>query len=181
MIIGLTGKAGVGKDLFSELIKKHLDSAESFAFAKPIKEAAKILFNFTDEQLYDQIKKEEIDIRWKKSPRQILQWLGTDILREHIDQDFFIKCIKQKIENSDKNFIIVTDVRFPNEAEFIRSMDGKVVKIIRPNAVTTEHNGHITEQGIADKLIDEIIINDGTIEDFENKIIEFLNGHKYIL
>lgn len=176
MIIGLTGKAGSGKDLCSELIKKRLgnDSVESLAFAKPIKDAAKILFNFTDEQLYDQIKKEEIDQRWGKSPRQILQWLGTDVLREHIDQDFFIKCVKQKIENSDKNFIVVTDVRFPNEAEFIKSIGGKVVKIVRPDAITTEHNGHITEQGIPESLVDNTIINDGTIEEYNDAIMELL-------
>jgi len=174
MIIGFTGIAGSGKDTAAALIAKRLGKIEILAFAKPLKDAAQILFNFTDDQLHDPVKKEEIDPRWGKSPRKIFQWLGTDILREHIDKDFFIINMRQKIENSNADFIVVTDVRFPNEAELIRSMGGKVIKIVRPDATTTEHSSHITEQGIPESLVDKIIINDGTIEDFNDEIMELL-------
>ncbi len=175
MIIGLAGKAGSGKDLFAELIKKRLgnDSVENLAFAKPIKDAAKILFNFTDEQLYDQTKKEEIDQRWGKSPRQIFQWLGG-LLREDIDDDFFIGNMKQRIENSKAAVIVITDIRFLNELKLIKSMGGKVIKIVRPNAETTKHSDDISEQGIEDKFVDVIVINDGTIEEYNDEIMELL-------
>jgi hypothetical protein len=173
MIIGLAGKAGSGKDLFAELIKKRLTSVENLAFAKPIKDAAKILFNFTDDQLYNYIKKEEIDPIWDKSPRQIFQLLGG-MLRKDVHENFFIMNIKQKIESSNANVIVITDVRFINELEFIRSIGGKIIKILRPNAITTEHCDDISEQGISNELADVIIINDGTIEEFEDKIMELL-------
>lgn len=173
MIIGLAGKAGAGKDLFAELIKKQLTSVEVLAFAKPIKDAAKILFNFTDEQLYDHIKKEEIDPRWGKSPRQVFQWLGG-LLRKDVHDDFFIGNMKQRIENSKADVIVITDVRFLNELKLIKFMDGKVIKIVRPNAETTKHSDDISEQGIEDKFVDSIVINDGTIEDLNDKIMELL-------
>ncbi len=168
-IIGVTGIAGSGKDTFALAIKELEPNTDIFAFAGPLKEACKILFNFSNDQLYDPVIKEEIDDRWKKSPRQILQWLGTDILRNNIDQNFFITNMKQKIEASKAEYIIITDIRFNNESEFIKSIGGKVIKIERPDAKTTIHSNHITEQGIANDLVDVVISNDSTIEEFRIK------------
>lgn len=176
MIIGITGKAGSGKNLCSEIIEKQLKSVESLAFAEPLKEAAKILFNFNDNQLHNLKEKEEIDTRWDKSPRQIFQWLGG-LLRKDIDKNFFIEHMKQRIENSYAHFIVVTDVRFLNELELIKSMGGKVIKIVRPNAKTTEYSDDVSEKGIDDELVDVLIINDGTVEDLSDKIKEILNLH----
>lgn len=169
IIIGLTGKAGSGKDTVASFLDKK--NTDVFAFADPLKHACKILFNFTEEQLYDPYMKEQIDIRWNKSPREIFQWLGTDVIRKHIKEDFFIINMKNKIENSDKN-IIITDVRFDNEAEFIKSIGGIIVKINRPNSKTTDHCDHLTEKGINEKFIDYIIINDGNLEFLKKNIID---------
>ena len=88
-IIGLTGVAGAGKDSAALAIKESEPTTDIFPFAGPLKEACKILFNFSHEQLHDPIIKEVHDKRWNKTPREILQWLGTDVLRTHINQDFF--------------------------------------------------------------------------------------------
>jgi hypothetical protein len=169
-IIGFHGPAFSGKDTAASAIKKTYPDTEVFAFAGPLKEACKILFNFSDAQLYDPILKEQIDKRWGKSPRQILQWLGTDILRNMINEDFFIMNMRQRIEDSEADNIVISDVRFDNEAEFIRSLEGKVVKIERNGAKTTEHSGHITEKGISPNLINAIVKNDTSIEEFQNRI-----------
>ena len=55
--------------------------------------------------------------------------------------------MQQRIEKSKADYIVITDVRFDNEAEIIRELDGIVIHIVRPNANTTEHNTHVTEQG----------------------------------
>jgi len=177
-IIGFHGIAGAGKDTAAFAIKELEPSTDIFAFAGPLKEACKILFNFTNDQLYDQIIKEEIDERWKKSPREILQWLGTDILRENIDQDFFVMNMKQRIESSKADYILISDVRFDNEAEFIRSLGGKIIKIERDmgkssknKGKTTKHSGHITEKGISPHLIDSIIQNNESIKEFKTNVI----------
>jgi hypothetical protein len=174
-IIGFHGIAGAGKDTAAFAIKELEQNTDVFAFAGPLKEACKILFNFSHDQLHHPVVKEELDERWEKSPRQILQWLGTDILRNHINQDFFVMNMKQRIEASQAEFIIISDVRFDNEAEFIRSLGGKVIKIERNmtknDGKTTKHSGHITERGISSNLIDAVIENNASIEEFKTNVM----------
>jgi hypothetical protein len=179
MIIGFHGIAGSGKDTAAISISKHQNNVEIMAFAKPLKDACKILFNFTDSQLYDPIKKEEVDPVWEKSPRKILQWLGTDILREHINKEFFTINMKQRIEESEAEFIVISDVRFDNEAELIKGLGGYIINIVRENATTTQHSSHVTEQGITPDLIDHTITNDGTLEEFHNKVGRLIKLLKY--
>lgn len=170
-IIGLSGIAGCGKDTAAAAIKELEPSTDVFAFAGPLKEACKILFNFSNDQLHHPTIKEEIDERWERSPRQIFQWLGTDILRTHINQDFFVMNMKQRIDSSKADYIIISDVRFDNEAELIRSLGGKIVKIERNNGKTTKHSQHITEKGISPHLIDSVIQNNASIKEFKTNVM----------
>jgi hypothetical protein len=171
-IIAVTGIAGAGKDTFAETIKSSEPDTDIFAFAGPLKEACKILFNLSDDQLYNPVMKEEIDPRWGKSPREMFQIIG-DSARE-VNIDCFIMNMKQRIDNSKAKYNVISDVRYDNEAEFIRSLDGKVIKIIRDNdknnGKTTEHSGHKSEKGISEHLINAIIENNATIEEFQNNV-----------
>jgi len=200
-IIGLTGKAGSGKDTFASFYK----DAECFAFAAPLKEAAKILFNLEHDQLHHPDKKDDVDTRWGKSPRYILQWLGTNVLRDQFDDKIFLKNMKQRIDNAKGSFIIITDVRFDNEAEFVKSLGGKIIHIERDNNKSdnnvnesneSDNNGddninesdnqqavkrqkmdlanHVSEKGISKHFIDFTIKNDSTIDAFKEKAIEII-------
>lgn len=167
-IIGITGKAFSGKDASAKILKERLEDVDIFSFAQPLKESCRTLFGFTEDQLYDPKIKEMVEPSWGKSPRQILQWLGTDILRNKIGEDFFLKLMKKRIESSSKKYIIIPDVRFDNEALFIKELGGIVIKIERPGANTTQHSDHITEKGI--EIFDKLIVNDGTLLDLSNKL-----------
>ncbi len=164
MLIGLAGKSHSGKDTAALGIQ----NADMFAFAKPLKDAVKILFCLTDEQLYDTDLKEVIDVRWNKSPRQLLQETGS--LMRSIEKDIFVKNMQCKINESKEKIVVVTDVRYDNEAELIRSNGGTIIEIIRPGAITTSQNKHESEKGVTDYLIDHIIINNGTVEELHKKI-----------
>jgi hypothetical protein len=170
MLIGFTAIAGAGKDTAALGIK----NADIRAFAGPLKDSVKILFCLTDEQLYDNKHKEIVDERWNKSPRQLLQETGS--LMRSIDKDIFVKNMQYKINENkkNKNRLVVTDIRYDNEAELIKSNGGIIIKIMRPGAVTTIHNKHETEKGISEHLVDHIVINDGTIEDLHIKIKSLL-------
>jgi hypothetical protein len=170
-IIAITGIACAGKDTAANIIKETNENTDIFSFAGPLKDACKILFNLSQAQLHDPVVKEEHDDRWNRSPREIFQWLGTDILREQINKDFFIMNMQQRIESSKADYIIISDVRFENESKFIRSLGGKIIKIIRPDAKTTKHNNHITEQGIPDNLVDAVILNSDSIEEFKKTVL----------
>ena len=74
MIIGLIGQKRVGKDTVASIIKNidiNIDANYNFkcmALANPIKDIARIMFNFTEEQLYDDAK-DIIDSKWGIKPR----------------------------------------------------------------------------------------------------------------
>jgi hypothetical protein len=182
MIIGFAGAAGSGKDSSAEA----LSDFKNLAFAKPLKDSCKILFNLTDPQLYDPKEKEEIILDshgksvWQideeeASPRLILQKVGTDYLRNHVSKNFFINHMNQRIEQSENKNITITDVRFPNELDYVKSKGGILIKVTRPLQETlTELTEHVTEQGLPDELFDHVVVNDGTLEDLHNKIKEIL-------
>ena len=66
-----------------------------------------------------------------------------------------------------KNQVAYTDVRFQNEADYIRSKGGIIVRIVRPGIISGNHESELKQCEIA---ADIEIVNDGTIEDLHNKI-----------
>lgn len=178
-IIGLNGVARSGKDTCANFIEElHQDKKIlRLYFSKLLKDVSKMLFNLTDEHVYTD-KKEEILSNWKLndeevSPRKLLQWLGTDILRKHLGQDFFIKHMKEQIQkgiNENYDFILITDVRFDNEGELVKELGGIVINVHRPGLEKINLSNHVSEKGINESLIDKIIINDSTLEEFKEKV-----------
>lgn len=171
-LIGITGKKFCGKDTsVSHLSLLH--NVVKYSLAGPLKNDLKNVYKLTDEQLNDPLHKEIIDTRYGKTPRQLMQWYGTDIMR-HIDEDYwvrpFMKFYKNTVLKNNSVKIIVTDVRFQNEADAIRSLGGDIVKIVR---ISNENiDNHISEQH--DFLPDIIVYNNGNIQDLQNKLDNIL-------
>lgn len=65
----------------------------------------------------------------------------------------------------------VTDVRFENEGERVKTLNGCMVEIINPR---TQSDGHSSEQPLPRHLIDYVIVNDGTLLELEEKVAAFL-------
>ena len=182
MIIGLLAKKRHGKDTVADyLVEKY--GFKKFSLADTLKDACKILFGFDDEQLYGD-KKEEIDPKWKVSPRKMFQYLGTDIFRKQmadvipdIEDKFWVKSLEIKIintlkENNNQN-IIVADCRFQNEVDMIHNLGGTVIKIVRPSI--SDDDIHESEKNI--DLInnyDIIVQNNKTIIDLHKKIVNII-------
>lgn len=105
------------------------------------------------------------------TPRLVLQLLGTEGGRDVIHPNIWVNATLGDLTENDR--VIVTDVRFPNEVEGIKSRNGIVVRVIRPSKVST--STHPSETSLNDfKDWDYVIINDGTLEDLEEKVIEML-------
>lgn len=165
MIIGLVGKKFSGKDTLADyLVQNH--QFVKYAYAKPIKDACKTIFLVTDEQLNTN-KKEIVDKRWNLTPRKMMQFLGTDTVRNNIDKDFWIKHFKYWYEENKSKNIVITDCRFQNEIDAIKEIGGMIIKI---NRNTINFDDHISEQGI-DQLnnIDLTLDNNLTKDDFFHK------------
>lgn len=143
MIIGLSGQAGSGKDTVADyLVAKH--NFIQLSFAKVLKDGMSSLFGMTQQQLNDPKEKEQIDKRWGKTPRELMQWLGTDILRQHIRNDFFIIQVEDLIHKYKGKNIVISDARFPDECNMIWKLNGVIIKIIRPGHTGTKTK-HISE------------------------------------
>ena len=174
MLIGILGKKYSGKDTTADYICNKYNGTK-LILADPLKEACKILFNFSDEQLYGNLK-ENIDLNWGTSPRKILQYLGTDIFRNDINKilpdigsKFWINLMSIKYSEikKEKSLIIVSDVRFQNEIDRIHEHGGFIIKLIRESIKNDDKH---ESENIDNLFGDYTIINDSTKNDLYHKI-----------
>lgn len=151
IVVGLTGRKRSGKDTTGHhLIEKY--GFVRIAFADALKEACKSIFDFSDDQVYGDELKDNIDDYWGHSPREILQLVGTELFRDelpklckNISDDIWIRSVERKIQNLQKKGytrFVITDIRYPNEAEFVKNINGNIWKIHRPsmNENTSNHS-----------------------------------------
>lgn len=147
--IGLIGLAGSGKDTAAEALVKLGYWRNSFAAA---------LKDLAYEFGWDGQKDER--------GRALLQDLGMAARR--YNPNFWIEQLiwptKGRLFGVPQVF---TDVRFQNEADYVRSISGIIVRIVRPGIIAQNHESELKQSEIA---ADIEIVNDGTIEDLHNKI-----------
>jgi hypothetical protein len=180
MIIGITGKKRSGKDTSADYIIENYDFEKKLSIADPLKEACRILFGFNDEQLYGEVK-DAMDPYWKCTPRDVFQYLGTDILRNdikkiipNIGNNFFLNLLTRKIEeNAETQNIVVADLRFQNEIDKIHDLGGIIIKVTRPNLVS--ETTHESEDNDKLKDIDYVMINDGSKETLYKRIDDIMS------
>ena len=165
MIIGLTGHAFAGKDTVGTYLAHH-HGFTAMSFADPIRAGITAMFGLPKSCFLPENKERVID--WiGKSPRELMQLLGTEFGRDLISQSIWMDTLSRRITAFSAALhgaIVITDVRFPNEADLITRLGGQVWRIVRPEYATTSHCGHASEQQ-QDKITPRItLINDGTLE-----------------
>jgi len=172
----LAGQARSGKDTVMNVITKYYEnrnmSVVNLGFTDYIKNYAMKITNWNGDD--------------KTKPRELLQILGTDIVRNQINKDFFIKRLCEDITVYKYFFdvIIISGARFPNELEIPKKLfkNVNVIKVERPNFInelTDKEKGHITEHALDNyNNYDYKITNDGTIKDLEEKVIKILEEVK---
>lgn len=182
-LIGICGAAGSGKDTLAQGIAA-MDVYFVYSLADPIKAAINAMFGFGPVHWEDRDWKEK-PIPWLSepdfegvaypiSPRTLAQTLGTQWGREMVDPEIWLKIADhkfQKISNVGRLEsgrimglgMIVPDIRFENEARWIRENDGLLLKVVRPGQETISENSHATETGLdilCPELIDAVVTND---------------------
>lgn len=179
IVIGITGKAGTGKDTVAEFIKNNERKTEIVSFAEKLKVVASIITGL-DPSYFDSDNpdREKIHPKFNKSPRTILKLLGTDCVRNIIHEDVWLNHVKEKychIKNKypKQKFFVITDVRFNNEAAWVNSIGGTILQLERdvPKRRQTDAN-HPTEHGIDSKYITRTIFNKETLEQLNDRVSE---------
>lgn len=123
------------------------------------------------------------------SGRQYLQFFGTEAGRETFSDSFWIDLVlpnpamqegwiqagEEQLERMypGVDILVVTDVRFDNEARRVKSLGGQVWEVVRPGV---DGGSHSSERPLARDLIDLTIQNDADLEGLEQKVKEALNA-----
>ena len=188
MIIGLCGLIGSGKNTVAEhLMEQHYYI--SVSFAETLKDAAACIFGWDRDMLEgatpeDRAARELKDEWWSErlgfdvSPRYMLQYLGTEVMRNNLHPDIWALSAEKLIKENPWEQYVFTDVRFPNEAAMIRRIGGKVWHVRRGElpewfGQNPEHI-HASETAWNNETFDATIYNDGTIEDLKTTIDNLL-------
>ena len=114
-VIGFGHKARNGKDTAAGIFQTVLGgAARRYAFADALKAVARVSFGM------------------KEKDGKLLQALGTDVYR-HANPDIWTDVMYWTLKEHRPQFALITDVRFPNEAEMIKDMKGILIRCIRRN------------------------------------------------
>lgn len=163
MIIGFMGRKCSGKTT-SAMFWKEKEAAYLKAFGDELKEMMINANLLTRAQAYGEEKH-------LKENRDLLKKVGTDLVREQIDPDFWVKKMEEKIDASEflnKRDTLIHDVRFRNEAEMIKRRRGVLILLQRPSLV--DQDNHRSETEFASIYPDYCIINDGGLEDLRTSV-----------
>lgn len=202
MILGFIGKKRVGKDTSADILTNICDTHynikfKRYALADPIKEIGRIMFNFTDYQLFG-AGKDQIDLAWNIKPRDFFEQFGTEIMqfdiykylpklepiipkREFWVRSLFDKIDKTRIPGTVYDNVLITDVRGNHEAKLIVARGGILIHISKPDVDVHLHEDiqqHITQiepDQILNEYITYTVINDGSLEQLEVKIQNIIN------
>ena len=197
MIIAFSGRIGSGKSELAKICQNK--GFEKLYFALPLKQLVANLIHVGIEDInplknvekkYKFTKKDyiylanETNIPFEtirdemknvklNTVRQLLQFIGTDIIRKY-NPNWHVNKIKTMIDK-DKNYVF-DDVRFPNELKLIKELGGDCWFIIRP--IINNVSNHISEISLTWKDFDDkVISNDGNLEKFIYKWTVFFENY----
>jgi dephospho-CoA kinase len=194
-LVGICGEIGSGKTLVSDYLVNELKYDE-YAFAKPLKDIA-MAMGFTHTEVWGtQAQKLSKNKYWGISAREFLQKFGTEIGRELMpgiipNMDMgesgspWIKLFeiywKSLIERKGTSAtLVVSDVRFVDEAKIVKQNSGVVIRLVRQKKDSSgaEHK-HTSETNMNGIKPDYSVTNDGTKDELYKKIIEILQKELY--
>lgn len=171
-VIGIAGPARSGKDTLAHRL---CVSGGYFPmrFAGPIKQALAVMFGWDGDYL-EGIRKEAVDPFFGFSPRVAMQTLGTEWGR-NLDKDLWVKVMEKQVQTSMHPRIVIPDVRFENEASFIRDR-GVLVHVYRGDREKV--NFHISESRLHVHIGDFIFHNEkglGEVRQYATHLLDHLS------
>ena len=171
MIIGLSGYARSGKDTVAGMLIG-LHRYENVAFADTIRDLLfamdpLIMHGDTPFRLQDIVESKGWETAKTEYPevRRLLQDLGVGG-RDLLDDNVWINAALKDFNKEDR--IVVTDVRFKNEAARIKNMGGQIWRVNRINIGPA--NDHISETDLDDWAFDGVITNNSDMPNLIKQI-----------
>lgn len=169
-LIGIYGHAGVGKDTIGAYLASNYCNVYGESFADPLKEACAWAFGLDREDFDDPDLKNEVNEYWGVSPRMMAQFVGTELFRQGIihyglpikqdSRNFWIHRLAGRLTGALNEYktnpytpgdcVVIRDVRFQNEYDWIIQNEGIVIHVTRPGFTgNVGIKGHASEAGIS--------------------------------
>lgn len=180
-VIAICGLKQSGKDTIADFLVSQY-GYKKVRIAETLKEMCTMLFGLNQDQIEGSMK-DQVDTRWGVSPRQIMQFFGTEVMQYQIQhlipntgRTFWIKSLLER--HAHESTIVISDLRFIHEWEMIKQKYGQnalILKVVNPRTLN-EDDKHVSEQEWLDIPAEREIVNDSTIEALHAKISElFIN------
>jgi hypothetical protein len=209
MIVGVCGFIGSGKDTVADYLTT-FHGFKRVSFASSLKDAVSAVFGWDRELLEGSTKssrewREQKDVWWSErlkieiTPRWILQYWGTDVLRNHFHTDIWVASVENKLRQTQDN-IVITDCRFANEVNSIKGIGGITMRVSRGErpiwySAAVDYNNepdgseqrlnamvelgnyavHASEYSSVGLLYDYYVDNNGTIDELHKQINSIIN------
>lgn len=194
MLLGLAGRAGAGKDTCGSILAADLGFA-TLAFADAVRAEIVRAFGIDPRMLTDRLQKEVptgalmlrrcidgqfVDLMARAghtrdqplSPRAVMRAWGTEYRRALFGADYWLVRAHETVERLVREGwrrIVITDVRFTNEAELVRMLRGQVWRIRRRSA-EQQQGDHDSEREVDRIDADQVIHNDHTVDDLAQQL-----------
>ena len=176
IVVAFAGTKGAGKDTAADVLVTEHDFTR-VRMADGLKEMLRALLRYrgTDDALIERyiegdLKETPCPALNGRTMRHAMQTLGTDWGRKMIDEDIWVDSTHDRILAVGD--AVVSDIRFPNEAEMIKDLGGAVIRIDRDTGAA---DPHISEQLTSGLLVDWVVRNDGTSPESLRQQIRGLN------
>lgn len=195
MIIGTIGFIGCGKGTVADILVEKYGFVK-LSFADAVKDATAAIFGWQRSLLEgdteeSRIFRETRDEWWSEktgkhiTPRYMLQIMGTEAGRDVFHKDIWVYALERKMEMYQN--VVIADVRFPNEIEWMRSKGGFAVRVsrgadpewyetaVRANKeqntdLMVDYPIHYSEWAWAGQIMDYQLDNNGSISMLEADI-----------
>lgn len=171
-VIGISGRAGSGKTTVAGMIP----GAVVIQLADPLYAALAAMLGLPESMLRSPYYKERMVLGLGKSPRQMMQTLGTEWGRDMVDRNVWIRLLERRIaalREAGVETVAVADVRFENEAAAIRSMPGGELWRVH-RAGPSPAGSHSSESGVAMLEHEVEIQNYGNLDFLRTRVLEAL-------